>query len=350
MKRIQLVLFLAFVVASAGLLGCRSEGSPQRDDGSAADLYSAASTLDLPYREYGSVNSVDGQLYLIVDVGNKINDTIVSVDPKTGQRKIVMTWPEEISWMRVNQEWLVWESDKEVMARPRRGGETSVVASSQPVFAPALDGGTVAWMDLGEDGEYDVVFHDLATGSTHKVADIEIPSYYNAFMDLEDGRLLWTDVRDGEGYYRVAQIGGVNPDEITVEDFPVGAIQFQYPGYALAFRDRFYSINFDNYYEWDWSVQQFGYYSTATSEFRPVIVDRAVYYFEIIGSRVAVVDSRQHLLMYDATDMSRHVNLTEESGVRFEMIFAADHNTLVAVEFRDIEQEDGFTLHVIEVE
>lgn len=349
MKRFRLVL-LALLVVAACLTGCRDDRGPQAGSGSVVGLHGDVTTLDLPYRDYGSVNSVGGQLYLTVDVGNKINDTIISVDPKTGQREVVMTWPEEIAWMRVNQEWLVWESDKEVMARPRHGGEISIVASSQPVFAPALDGGSVAWMDLGEDGEYDVVFHDLATGSTHKVADIEIPSYYNAFLDLEDGRLLWTDVRNGEGYYRVAQIGGIDPDEIKVEDFLLGDIQFQYPGYALAFGDRFYSINFDNYHEWDWNVQQFGYYLTTTKEFRPVIGDRAVYYFEVIGSRVAVVDSRQDLLMYDATDVTRYANLTEESGVKYEMIFAADDSTLVAVEFRDIEQEEGFTLHVIEVE
>ncbi len=349
MKRIALALLVLIVIA-AGLTGCRDDGGPQPDSGSGAGLYGEVTTLELPYRDYGSVNSVEDMLYFTADVGNQINDTIVSVDPKTGQREVVMTWPEEIAWLRVNQEWLVWESDKEVMARPRQGGEISIVASSQPVFAPQLDGGTVAWMDLGEDGEYDVVFHDLARGSTHPVADIEIPSYYNAFLHLEGGRLLWTDVRDGEGYYRVAQIDGVDPDEIKVEDFPVGDIQFKYPGYAVAFGDRFYSINFDNYHEWDWSVQQFGYYSTVTKEFRPVIEDRAVYYFEIIGSRVAVVDSRQDLLIYDAADAARYVNLTEESGVKYEMIFAADDNTLVAAKFRDIDQREGFTFQVIEVE
>jgi len=183
-----------------------------------------------------------------------------------------------------------------------------------------------------------------------------LPDFYNAFVGLSDGKLFWTDIIGGVGHYRIAHIDegptrDSQAERFRIDDFQMKDVRFRYPGYVEHVGDHLYSINFDNFAEWNWVVQQFGYYSTKEETFTPVIEDRYINHHEVAGSKVAVIDERQHLIIYDAADPSRYENLTEKWGMTFEMIYAASENTFAAVVFQEStpERPSYSTLYLIEV-
>jgi len=342
-------MLLGISLVGLTLTGCGSKEVSSGPTGSKPALYEEIKQISLPHKDYGSVSEVSGLLYFPVDTGAGISDTIISFDPETREEQVIYKAPEQIQWFQANAEWIVWETKSGLMARPLGGGKIQTIDSGQSLYSARLVDDRVAWMSRTEAGECKIVLHDLAEGQTIKVADVELPGFYNAFVDLSSDRLLWTDIRDGQGYYRVADLGGAQSQGLPIEDFKMDDVRFRYPGYSELAGDKFYSINFDNYQEWTWDIQQFGYYSTAQRKFIPVIDDRSINFFSVSGSRVAVIDTRQHLLLYDAADPKRYVDLTEKLGVTFELLYSADDDTFVAVEFRPLEQTEGFTFHIINV-
>jgi len=344
-------------LASVALVGCGGGGS--QDPVSEEPLYKEIAEVEIPYSRAGMTSRVGDLLYMQVqtDPDSGREDTIVAFDFRAQREEVVLESENQIEWLRVNDDWIVWESDGSLSARPRSGGETTTLASGQSIFAPALEGDVVAWMNEMEEGQYGIVFHDLSKGKTQPVAEVHLPGFYNAFVSLSGGKLFWTDIIGGVGHYRVAHIDegfarGFEPEGILIEDFQMGRdVRFRYPGYVERVGDHLYSINFDNFVEWDWGVQQFGYYSTKEETFTPVIKDRAINHHEVAGSKVAVIDDKQHLIIYDAADPSRYENLTEKLGVTFDMIYTANENTFAAVAFQEItpEKPSYSTLYLIEV-
>lgn len=341
MKRL-LLLAIGLCCTNSMLLGCSSktaEPAPVPD----TRLYGKTSMVEVPYRQYGMAKKVDDRLYMTVDSGDGRIDTVVRFDPATGESERLLQSPDEIAWIAVSEDWLVWESGLQLQARSLRSAETTVLGSSQDVFAPAIVGRTVAWMDKQEGGDYDLVVQDLGGGTVRKVADINLPGFYNNFVDFDGERLLWTDIIDGEGFYRVADV-----DSGVIEDFQIEGTPFRYPGYAQSSGDRFYSINFDNHKEWDWTRQQFGYYSPKSGTFTPVIDERYINFFRACGDRVAVLDGRQHLLLFDGQDPTQPEDLSEQLGVTFDKLDLAGGDTLVASVSQETEASVSCTLCLIE--
>lgn len=344
-------------LASVALVGCEGGGGSS-DPASEEPLYGKLTEVAMPYSSVGMISKVGDLLYMQAqtDPDSGKEDTIIAFDFRTQREEVVLKSPDQIEWLRVNNDWIVWESGGNLLARPRGGGETTTLASGQSIFGPALEGDVVAWMDETEEGQYGIVFHDLSEGKTRPVAEVHLPGFYNAFVSLSDGKLFWTDIIGGVGYYRIAHIDegfarGFEPEGIRIEDFRVEDIRFRYPGYVERVGDHLYSINFDNFVEWDWVVQQFGYYSTQEATFTPVIEDRFINHHEVAGSKVAVIDERQHLIIYDTEDHSRYENLTEKMGVTFDIIYTANENTFAAVAFQEYAPESlpQSTIYLIEV-
>lgn len=338
-----LLLVVGLCCAGWMLAGCNARG-PEPEPTVSARLYEAVSMIEVPYRRYGMVKKVGDRLYMTVDSGDGQIDTVVRFDHASGKSEHVLRSADEIAWIAVSEEWLVWESALQLRARPLRGGETTVLGSSQDVFGPAIVGSAVAWMDRQAGGDYDLVVRDLEKGAVRKIADISLPGFYNNFVDFDGERLLWTDIIDGEGLYRVADV-----DSGEIQDFRIPNTRFRYPGYAQLAGSRFYSINFDNYREWDWTKQQLGYYSAESGTFTPVIDEGYVSFLRACGDRIAVLDQRQHLLILDAQDPTQRENLSQDLGMTFDKLDSAGEDIFVAAVSRSAESSGSCTLCLIEV-
>jgi hypothetical protein len=263
-------------------------------------------TVTLPYRGYGMARVVGDALYASVDSGTGLIDTLLRYDLNTGESQALFAVPADISWITVNERWLLWESDKRLLAEPVGGGVRRVLATSREAYGPALEGDVVAWVDHEEGSEPRIVTFNLRTGETREIARTHVAEFYNNFMQIRDGKLLWTDIYDGTGHYVVHDLATGN-----TSDYPMPATRFRYPGYAVRSGDTVYSINFDRYDQWDWSTQQVGRYSLAKRSFTPITKSgEYVNGLVVGGGGVAIVDSEQRLLVgtteggYPALDLS----------------------------------------------
>ncbi len=249
--------------------------------------------MKLPYRGYGMARVVGEALYVTVDSGTGLIDTLLRYDLGSGESRPVLTVPADIAWITVNERWLLWESEKRLYAEPVAGGPRRVLATSREAYGPALEGDTAAWVDLEEGSEPRIVTFDLASGEKREIARTHVAEFYNNFMQITDGRLLWTDIYDGTGHYVVHDLATA-----TTRDYPMPATRFRYPGYAWLSGDAVYSINFDRYDQWDWGTQQVGRYSLATRTFTPITKGGEFVNALAVGrDGVAIIDSEQRLLV-----------------------------------------------------
>lgn len=322
MKRF--LLFLIGIYLISIMLSSCTAGKNTHDLATESHLYEKISMIEIPYRHYSFAKKIDEKLYITVRTGEK-KDTLIALDPISSKEKQILEAPEGIGWIEINENWLVWESDHQLLARPLLGGETRLLDSSQEIFAPALAGDSVAWFGKRTDEEYNIVVHDLKRRVTHKIAEIKLPCFYNNFVDFDGNKILWTDIIDGKGFYRVA-----NVQDGVIRDFQVTEKRFRYPGYAELAGNCFYSINFDNYKEWDWTIQQFGYYSTESGTFTPVIKEGYINSFRVCSDRVAVIIQGQRLLLYNVQDPTKFNDLSNELGVTFSQLDKAGKNTFIA--------------------
>jgi hypothetical protein len=249
---------------------------------------------------------VGDTLYVSVDSGTGLIDTLLKYNLSTGESRSLFTVPADIAGITANERWLLWESEKNLYAEPVGGGTRQILAKSREMYGPALEGDVAAWVDFEEGSGHRIVTLNLKTGEKREIARTHVPEFYNNFMQIRDGKLLWTDIFEGTGHYVVHDLASG-----STRDYPMPSTRFRYPGYAVRTGDAVYSINFDRYDEWDWSSQQVGRYSLATGEFTPITKDGTYVNALVVGrDAVAVIDSEQRLLVgpvdgtYPDLDMS----------------------------------------------
>ena len=241
-----------------------------------------------------------------VDSGAGLIDTLIRYDLRTGESRKLLSLPADIAWVTVNDRWLLWESEKRLYAEPLGGGARQVLATSREAYAPALEADVAAWVDHEEGSEPRIVTCNLKTGEKREIARTHVAEFYNNFMQLKDGKLLWTDIYDGTGHYVVHDLATAK-----MRDYPMPATRFRYPGYAVRSGDTVYSINFDRFDQWDWGAQQVGRYSLATGDSTPLTKAGSYVNALVVGrDAIAVIDSEQRLLAgpsgggYPACDLS----------------------------------------------
>jgi len=287
----------------------------------------ASRTVTLPYRAYGMARVVGSALYVTVDSGTGEIDTLLRYDMETGQSRTVLEVPAGIAWMVVSERWLVWESEKVLSAEPTAGGPRSVLSTGSEMLGPALEGDVVAWVDYrgGEGGG--IVTYDLKKGERREVGRTHLANFYNNFMQLRDGTLLWTDIYDGTGHYVMHDLKTAK----TV-DYPMPPTRFRYPGYADSSGEAIYSINFDRYDEWDWCTQEVGRFSPKTREYVSV-TNEGEYVGHLVAGRdaIAYIDPEQQLIAGPADGSHPSVNLSKRWGTPIDTVqVSADGFTAVA--------------------
>jgi hypothetical protein len=249
---------------------------------------------------------VGDALYVSVDSGTGLIDTLLRYDLGANTSRTLFTVPADIAWVTANERWLLWESEKVLYAEPVGGGAKRVLATSREAYGPALEGDMAAWVDHEQGSEPRIVTFDLKTGQKREIARTHVAEFYNNFMQIRDGKLLWTDIYDGTGHYVVHDLLSAQ-----TRDYPMPATQFRYPGYATRSGDAVYSINFDRFDQWDWSAQQAGRYSLSTGNFTPITKRGSYVNALVLGQNaIAIIDAEQHLLVgpadgtYPASDLS----------------------------------------------
>lgn len=321
-------MLLLCVVVAAGLCvvaGCSSpKASHPATSASGASLgLPQVRTVSLPYRGYAMARVVGSDLYVSVDSGTGLIDTLVRHDLTSSTSSVRFTLPADIAWITVNERWLLWESEKRLYAEPVGGGTRQVLATSREAYGPALEGDVAAWVDHEEGSEPRIVTFDLLTGKKREIARTHVAEFYNNFMQIKDGKLLYTDIYGGTGHYVVHDLATGKS-----RDFPMPLTRFRYPGYALRSGDAVYSINFDRYDQWDWSTQQAGRYSLADGSFKPIAENGAYINTLVVGrDKLAVVDSEQRLLVGPADGSHPSLDLSAALGVRVDGVQVSDDGT-----------------------
>ena len=323
---------LAALVISVGacvVAGCDAAsfgGSNPATAGSSADR-PRVRTVKLPYRAYGMARVVGETLYVTVDSGTGLIDTLLRYDLDTGSSRRVFTVPADIAWIAVNERWLLWESEKKLYAEPVGGGSRRVLATSREAYGPALEGDVAAWVDHEEGSEPRIVTFNLKSGVKREIARTHVAEFYNNFMQITDGKLLWTDIYDGTGHYVVHDLSTA-----TTRDYPMPATRFRYPGYAWMSGDAIYSINFDRFDQWDWGTQQVGRYSLTTRAFTPITRGGEFVNALAVGREgVAIIDSEQRLFVGPSDGTRPATDLSAALGTRVDGVQASsDGATAVA--------------------
>jgi len=355
MGRVALVMLVA-TIGVAGLwagAGC-SGPTPTRPGVAAvgsevtaavpAAVQPKVRTVKLPYRAYGMARVVGDVLYVSVDSGTGLIDTLLCYDLSTGKSRSLFTVPADIAWVTVNERWLLWESEKKLYAEPTDGGARQVLATTREAYAPALEGDLAAWVDYQKGSEPGIVTLNLKTGEKRQIARTHVAEYYNNFMQIRDGKLLWTDIYDGTGHYVVYDTATAK-----TQDYPMPVTRFRYPGYALWSGDEIYSINFDRYDEWDWTTQQVGRYSVATGDVTPVSKSGKYVNALVVGhNAIGIIDSEQQLLVGAADGSYPASDLSATLGVRVDAVQVSSDG-VTAVAGRSLPEKPETTLFIFQL-
>jgi hypothetical protein len=300
--------------------------------------------VKLPYRTYGMARVVGKDLYVSVDSGTGLLDTLVRYDLGADTSTVLFSVPADIAWVTVNERWLVWESEKKLYAQQVNGRERRTLATGREAYAPALEKDMVAWVEHEEGSDSRIVTFNLRTGDKREIARTHVAEFYNNFLQIRNGKLLWTDIYDGAGHYVVHDLA----NGIT-QDSPLRTARFRYPGYALRSGDSVFSINFDRYDQWDWSTQQVGRYSIGKGTFTPITRQGQYINALVVGrDAVAVIDSEQRLLVGPAEAGYPTRDLTAELGASVDAIQISSDG-VTAVAGRSQPERLGTTLYVFEL-
>jgi hypothetical protein len=287
---------------------------------------------------------VGTELYATVDSGTGLLDTLLRYDLNTGTSRALFKVPADIAWIAVNERWLVWESEKKLYAEPTRGGSRQVLATSREAYGPALEGDTVAWVDHEEGSDPRIVTFNLKTREKREVGRTRVAEFYNNFMQLRDGKLLWSDIYGGTGHYMLYDLA-----TRQTNTYPMPATRFRYPGYSVRSGDSIYSINFDRYDQWDWSSQQAGRFSVVDGSFKPITGSGQYINSLVVGrDAVAVLDRQQRLLVGPADGTPPETDLSDLLGGQVDAVQVSSDG-VTAVAGRSIPGQTKTTLAIFEL-
>lgn len=308
--------------------GCTSgASSPPPEQKAETELpYESVQIIELPYSSVDHVELVGDSLYLAIGKGDDGADMIkYALDG--GPAETTASSDELYHWLTASDSWLVWQTGKSLYAStPDQSAVTTIATSPELVFYTAdIENDTVVWADPTEDGDIGVFAMDLRSGVKTELGPLNTPGIYNAFVHISDGQVLWTDIDGETGSYSLHDL-----ETGTTRRFELSEEPFRYPGYAERWNERLFSINFDRYGVWDWTIQEFGYLDTQTGRFVPVLTEGSINRFELCGDYVAVLDSAQQLLIAPAARPTELANVSAAVGQDFDQVDAIGPRTLAA--------------------
>ncbi|WP_172373261.1 hypothetical protein [Sporosarcina jiandibaonis] len=230
--------------------------------------------IEIPFANYNHPVIQGDEMFVPINRNTSDSfdvDTLIQYNIDNGDREVLYESEYDESSMQatqVNEDWLIWvdsSSDgyyEKILSMERSSGKIQTLAETNPkyltILSPELYHEYVAWTQLVDDGiTVEVKLHNLITNETISVAKMNDYSLYNAFVHIEDNKLLWTDTEDGQGYYILYDI-----ESKSTENYKAPKT---FPGYATYSNGKIFSINFDD--DRNWTSQEFGYLDIATNEY-----------------------------------------------------------------------------------
>lgn len=276
---------------------------------------SSITKITIPFTQYTKPALIDNSLYIPVNDNSENINKIVRYD--LNNQDISTIYESEfkestINNLLCNRRWMVWVDSRVTGANSTihvldlKTNEQKVVyevKDSEPltVVVPALYEDYIAWIRINSKGVPEITLRNLQTDKTTVLASLDYYSLYNSFMHAANGKILWTDSKNGIGYY-------------YVYDIKNGAVkaykgESPYLGYAKLAGDKIFSINFEDVRVW--AKQKFGYYSTINKKF-VTLESNYINRFTAYGDRIAVINSKQELELYEISNKGNaKVNLAE---------------------------------------
>jgi hypothetical protein len=255
-KKISLVLLFSLLL----LTGCNGVASSQKVypqtskiEDSKAEKAKKYTYLRLPYDSIGEPVLIGDDLYMAINENSpSLTNTIIKYNRTSKKTTKVFTSQFEdasIHTIQGNQDWLVWvDSDASGMrnkmwARNLKTGETQMLSESKDEIvtldSPTLYQHYVAWTYVDEKKQSAVYLVNLKTKVKKIVHHLNNYGRHNAFVHMNQGKLLWSDEMDKVPYYMVYDLSTQQTKSFKSTEY--------YPGYAELVGDHIFSINGTRY-------------------------------------------------------------------------------------------------------
>lgn len=279
--------------------------------------------LSIPYKQVATPTYKDNYLYIPVNKEGEFIDTIIKYGINGKSESSIFSSKLEdsaINNLQVNNEWMIWvESEStgannKIYAKNIQSSEIKVISESDPnivtITSPILNESNVAWIDIINRSPV-VVHYDLIKQEKKTISEIHTHSFYNNWVDLQNGKILWTDSTNNKGYYFIYDIK--NEETFSYE------APFVFPGYAKLSNNYIFSINFNDHRIW--TNQEFGVFNITNKNYLK-LRDGYISRFSLHGDNLAIINSEQNLELYkistDTTNPLVKVDMNE--GIRKEVI------------------------------
>lgn len=326
----KLFIYLLFVTILCS--GCQANKSDsisitaQKKDEQNVSVEKNNKKIILPYQYANHPYMFENHLYIAVQDNKKKRengtDTIISYDINSGETSRIFTSEYEFPMVQgtmCNEKWLVW-IDMKVDGSQEKIYAKDLIKNSMinipkdninntVVGLPFLYGEFVSWIEQQQNGLGVVKLYNLKTKESKKIAQLSTVNLFNSFVDMNEGKLLWTDSKNKKGYYYLYDLSSGGIQSYSANS--------PYPGYAKIVGDQIFSINFPDFRRWD--SQEFCAYDIKEKKSTPFDIKGASYLrnFNIAGRFLIVLDNDSRLHVYDVRDNMKSSELKVDTPVDF---------------------------------
>jgi hypothetical protein len=247
-KRYGLIFLLSLLLLQTGCTGIASSQEVLSKT-SGEERVKKYTYFRLPYDSIGEPVLIGDDLYMAINENSpSLTNTIIKYDLKTKKTtKIFKSQFEDASIHTIvgNKDWLVWvDSDasgikNKMWAKNLKTEKTQVLSESKDdlltLDSPVLYQDYVAWTYVDEKREPAVYLVNLKMNEKKIVHHLHDYGLRNAFVQMNNGKLVWSDEIDKVPYYMIYDVNTKQTQSYKTSGY--------YPGYAELVGDQIFSIN-----------------------------------------------------------------------------------------------------------
>jgi hypothetical protein len=252
-KRYGLIFLLSLLLLQTGCTGIASSQEilpkTSKIEEGKTEKVKKYTYLRLPYTSIQEPVLIGDDLYMSINENSpSLANTIIKHNLKTKKTtKIFKSQFEDASIHTIvgNKDWLVWvDSDSagiqnKMWAKNLKTGETQVLSESKDELitldCPVLYQDYVAWTYVDEKRESTVHLVNLKTNEKKIVHHLHTYGLHNAFVQMNDGKLVWSDEIDKVPYYMVYDLSTKQIQSYKTSGY--------FPGYVELVGNQIFSIN-----------------------------------------------------------------------------------------------------------
>jgi hypothetical protein len=257
-KKYSLIFLLSVLLLQTGCSGVSSSQSSKevlKVDVSKTDKVKKYTYLRFPYNTVQEPVLLGDDLYMAANVNDSpsITNQILKYNLKTKKTTKIFESQFEVSSIHTvigNQDWLVWVDSDDFGVRNRmwaknlKTGETQVLSESKDDLvtfdSPALYQDYVAWTYVDEKKETTVRLVNLKTQENKVVHCLQTYSLANAFLHMNQGKLVWSDEINKVPHYMVYDLSTKQVQSYKAPGY--------FPGYVQLVGDQIFSVNSNDHF------------------------------------------------------------------------------------------------------